>query len=105
MILGPVIHRSAICANSHWIGIKIDRSFIATSGSNADSAVIVRTISGLGASPEIDTTAEGIETAEQLKFVQQAGCTEGQGYFIGRRVRLRRTREFIAEFQRVGTAA
>ena len=85
--------------------IKIDRSFIADSGSNADSAVIVRTISGLGQALGIDTTAEGIETAEQLKFVQQAGCTEGQGYFIGRPRAASETREFIAEFQRVGTAA
>jgi EAL domain-containing protein (putative c-di-GMP-specific phosphodiesterase class I) len=85
--------------------IKIDRSFIADSDSNADSAVIVRTISALGQALGIDTTAEGIETAEQLKFARRAGCTEGQGYFIGRPCAALATREFIAEFRRVGTAA
>ena len=85
--------------------IKIDRSFIADSDINVDSAVIVRTISALGQALGIDTTAEGIETAEQLKFVQQAGCTEGQGYFIGRPRAASEAREYIAEFRRVGTAA
>jgi len=65
----------------------------------------VRTISALGQALGIDTTAEGIETAEQLKFARQAGCTEGQGYFIGRPCAALATREFIAESQRVGTAA
>ena len=60
--------------------IKIDRSFINDIERNRDSAVIIRAIASLGASLGIETTAEGIETEEQLEIVRRAGCTEMQGY-------------------------
>ncbi len=85
--------------------IKIDQSFIADSDSNTDSAIIVRTIAALGDALGIETTAEGIETVEQLRLVQRAGCTEGQGYLIGRPRSALEIREFIGEFQRLVTAA
>ncbi len=85
--------------------IKIDKSFIADADSNADSAAIVRTIAALGETLGMETTAEGIETIEQLKLVQRAGCTEGQGYLIGRARPAAEALKFIAEYQRVVTAA
>ena len=60
--------------------IKIDRSFIKDIDRNRDSAVIIKAIASLGQSLGIDTTAEGIETVEQLELVRRAGCTEMQGY-------------------------
>src|SRR5215218_8691788 len=60
--------------------IKIDRSFIKDIERNRDSAVIIKAIAGLGTSLGIETTAEGIETREQLEIVRRAGCTEMQGY-------------------------
>ncbi len=60
--------------------IKIDQSFIADVELSADSAAIVQTIAALGAALGIPTTAEGVETVEQLKLVKLAGCVEGQGY-------------------------
>ena len=60
--------------------IKIDRSFIGTLGESTGSAAIVRTIASLGTNLGMETTAEGIETAEQLELVRQAGCTEAQGF-------------------------
>lgn len=62
--------------------IKIDRSFIADLDRSRDNAAIVRAMAGLGASLSIDTTAEGVETAEQLAIVRGCGCTEVQGYLI-----------------------
>jgi EAL domain-containing protein (putative c-di-GMP-specific phosphodiesterase class I) len=64
--------------------IKIDRSFIGTLGESTGSAAIVRTIASLGSNLGMETTAEGIETAEQLELVRQAGCTEGQGFHFSR---------------------
>jgi diguanylate cyclase (GGDEF)-like protein/PAS domain S-box-containing protein len=64
--------------------IKIDRSFIGTLGETAGSEAIVRTIASLGTNLGMTTTAEGIETAEQLELVRRAGCTEGQGYHFSR---------------------
>jgi diguanylate cyclase (GGDEF)-like protein len=85
--------------------IKIDQSFIADADSNADSAVIVRTIAALGEALDIETTAEGIETVAQLELVQRAGCTEGQGYLIGGPRSAAEVQGVITEFQRVVTAA
>jgi diguanylate cyclase (GGDEF)-like protein len=62
--------------------IKIDRSFIADLDRNRDNAAIVRAMAGLGVSLNVDTTAEGVETEEQLAVVRQCGCTEVQGYLI-----------------------
>lgn len=64
--------------------IKIDRSFIRTLGESNESAAIVRTIATLGENLGVETTAEGVETVEQLKLVQQAGCTAVQGFYFGR---------------------
>jgi EAL domain-containing protein (putative c-di-GMP-specific phosphodiesterase class I) len=64
--------------------IKIDRSFIGTLGESSGSEAIVRTIASLGANLGMETTAEGIETPEQLELVRQAGCTEAQGYHFSR---------------------
>ena len=50
---------------------------------------IVRAVAGLGNELGMATTAEGVETAEQLDAVTLAGCTEVQGYLFSRRCRLR----------------
>jgi EAL domain-containing protein (putative c-di-GMP-specific phosphodiesterase class I) len=64
--------------------IKIDRSFVGTLGESSGSEAIVRTIASLGANLGMETTAEGIETPEQLELVRQAGCTEAQGFHFSR---------------------
>ncbi|MDE2376450.1 PAS-domain containing protein [Bradyrhizobium sp.] len=64
--------------------IKIDRSFVGSLGESHESAAIVRTIASLGAVLGVETTAEGVETAEQLDFVRASGCTAVQGYYFGR---------------------
>ena len=46
--------------------IKIDKSFIQSMTTHSDSAAIVCAITGLGRGLDIETTAEGVETAEQL---------------------------------------
>jgi EAL domain-containing protein (putative c-di-GMP-specific phosphodiesterase class I) len=62
--------------------IKIDRSFIADLDRGRDSAAIIRAIISMGASLGIDTTAQGVETAEQFERVRRDGCTEIQGYYF-----------------------
>ena len=85
--------------------IKIDKIFLADADSNADSAVIVRTIAALGQALGIETTAEGIETEGQLELARQVGCTEGQGYLISRPRSAAAAREFIGQFHRTVIAA
>jgi EAL domain-containing protein (putative c-di-GMP-specific phosphodiesterase class I) len=63
--------------------IKIDRCFVSDlSESSEDALAILRAVAGLGLSLGIATTAEGVETREQLERVREEGCTEMQGYFF-----------------------
>ncbi len=64
--------------------IKIDRSFISAPEITGDHAVIVRAIAALGMSLGVPTTAEGVETVQQLDQVSQDGCTSVQGYYFSR---------------------
>ena len=49
---------------------------------NSECLAIIRAVAGLGTSLGIATTAEGVETAEQLERLRQEGCTEVQGYLF-----------------------
>jgi EAL domain-containing protein (putative c-di-GMP-specific phosphodiesterase class I) len=62
--------------------IKIDQSFIHELATRDDAMAIVRAITALGRSLGIATTAEGVETKEQLAMLQSEGCTEAQGYLF-----------------------
>jgi diguanylate cyclase (GGDEF)-like protein/PAS domain S-box-containing protein len=62
--------------------IKIDRSLVQELASRDDSMAIVRAVTGLGKSLGISTTAEGVETNEQLALLRSEGCTEVQGYLF-----------------------
>jgi len=62
--------------------IKIDRSFVKDLVERPDCMAIVRAISGLGRSMNITTTAEGVETMEQLERLRAEGCNEVQGYLF-----------------------
>ena len=81
--------------------IKIDRSFVrglspspgdgggeqaAAAAGAGECAAIVRAIAGLGASFGMATTAEGVETEEQLRRIRDEGCTEAQGFLVSRPV-------------------
>jgi EAL domain-containing protein (putative c-di-GMP-specific phosphodiesterase class I) len=62
--------------------IKIDRSFVKDLVDRPDCVAIVRAISGLGRSLNITTTAEGVETLDQLDWLRAEGCTEVQGFLF-----------------------
>jgi EAL domain-containing protein (putative c-di-GMP-specific phosphodiesterase class I) len=84
--------------------IKIDQSFVRGLATNIESMSIIRAVTGLGHSLNIKTTAEGVETLDQLNMLREHGCTEAQGYLFSRPVpanelsmlmeRLKRTNEF-----------
>jgi EAL domain-containing protein (putative c-di-GMP-specific phosphodiesterase class I) len=66
--------------------IKIDQSFVRDLPTDPDAMAIVRAVTGLGASLGMSTTAEGVETADQLEELKRQGCDEIQGYLISRPV-------------------
>jgi len=64
--------------------LKLDRSFVHEIAANEDDAIIVSAVISMGNSLGHTVIAEGIETAEQLAFLQIHSCTEGQGYYFAR---------------------
>jgi diguanylate cyclase (GGDEF)-like protein len=64
--------------------IKIDRSFVQSMESDADSAAIIRAVIGLGHSLRIDVLAEGVETERQFEMLCDQGCDQVQGFLCGR---------------------
>jgi EAL domain-containing protein (putative c-di-GMP-specific phosphodiesterase class I) len=68
--------------------IKVDKSFIQSMTIHSDSAAIVGAIIGLGRSLDIKTTAEGVETRDQLTLLRAAGCQLAQGFLFSRPVPL-----------------
>ena len=64
--------------------IKIDRSFIQDLSNGAEPIAIVHAVAGLAKSLNMISTAEGVETEQQLEKLQSLGCVEMQGYLFSR---------------------
>ena len=64
--------------------VKIDRSFIKDIAERDGSWSIVQAVVSIAKSRNIVTTAEGVETQEQLDLLRVLGCTEMQGYLFCR---------------------
>jgi EAL domain-containing protein (putative c-di-GMP-specific phosphodiesterase class I) len=76
--------------------IKIDRSFVRTLRDRPESTKIVDAILGLSRSLGVDTVAEGVETEEEARLLQNLGCKNGQGFLFGRPVRAEELTQRIA---------
>lgn len=63
--------------------IKIDRTFVAEVNDREDCRAIVASITDLGRSLNMVTTAEGVETRAQFETITTIGCAEVQGFFFG----------------------
>ncbi len=68
--------------------LKIDRSFIRDCGTpqGGDCVAIVQSIAGLAGRLRMKTVVEGVETADQLDLVANAGCEEVQGFYFSKPV-------------------
>ena len=75
--------------------IKIDRLFISEMATREDCTAIVGAIVSLADKLGMTTTAEGVETDEQLRLVRDLGCTTVQGYLIGRPQPIHKVIEYI----------
>ncbi len=65
--------------------IKIDRSFVTAASRKVPEAIaIIRAVVALAQSLGMATTAEGVETEDEHRMVQDLGCTKVQGYYFGR---------------------
>jgi EAL domain-containing protein (putative c-di-GMP-specific phosphodiesterase class I) len=64
--------------------LKIDRSFVAGLKRGGKAQAIARAIVELGRGLGLPVLAEGVETRSQLAILREMGCTQFQGFLIGR---------------------
>jgi diguanylate cyclase (GGDEF)-like protein/PAS domain S-box-containing protein len=64
--------------------LKLDQSFVRNVIANSDDATVVHAVITMGKSLRHRVIAEGVESPEQLAFLQAHGCDEGQGYYFCR---------------------
>jgi len=62
--------------------LKIDRSFVAKVQEHGHAALIAQAVISLAQSLGLRVIAEGIESAEQLEFLRERGCEQGQGFLF-----------------------
>lgn len=80
--------------------LKIDQSFVRGLSVNSQDAQLISAIIGMGRSLELSIIAEGVETVEQLKFLQAQQCEEGQGFLFSKAL----PAEDFAQLLQVGSA-
>jgi EAL domain-containing protein (putative c-di-GMP-specific phosphodiesterase class I) len=76
--------------------LKIDGSFVHDLTTDSGDASIVSAVIGMGKNLHMRVVAEGVETREQLEFLHDHGCPQGQGYYIGRPVAAAEFRRLLA---------
>ena len=78
--------------------IKIDRSFVSgASDPSSRNAALIRAMVGLASDLKMQTTAEGVETQDELQLIRNLGCSLVQGYFFGRPMPAEEARELAAK--------
>jgi diguanylate cyclase (GGDEF)-like protein/PAS domain S-box-containing protein len=75
--------------------LKLHQSFVQEITADPEDATIVSAMINIGRSLKQRVIAEGVETREQLEFLQFHGCDEGQGYYFSRPVAPEQARKFL----------
>ncbi len=79
--------------------VKIDRSFVSEVGVNTDDAALVRAIISMAHGLRMQVVAEGVETPEQLAFLQSVDCDLVQGYHFRPPLPTEEFRNFLDGYQ------
>ncbi|MDO6415819.1 EAL domain-containing protein [Sphingomonas sp. BIUV-7] len=77
--------------------LKIDRSFIIDLQANNGATAMIKAITGLADALGIETTAEGVETIDQLDILRKQGCSQIQGFYFSRPIRAGAVADLIRE--------
>ncbi|MCU0089752.1 EAL domain-containing protein [Pseudomonas koreensis] len=77
--------------------LKIDQSFIRGLSHDSSDAALVGAIISLGKSLNLNVIAEGVETAQQLAFLKDHHCEEGQGYYFSKALPADRFAQLLGE--------
>ncbi len=74
----------AYIRNLRFSTIKVDRTFVqGAAAQNPESLAIIRAVVAMADSLEMSTTAEGVETEQEVAIVRRLGCRKIQGYHFG----------------------
>lgn len=79
--------------------LKIDKSFVFDIQEDPQDALLVKTIINIAHQFSLTVVAEGVETKEQLEFLQQQKCDIYQGYYHSRPLPLEKLKGFITDYQ------
>jgi EAL domain-containing protein (putative c-di-GMP-specific phosphodiesterase class I) len=82
--------------------LKIDQTFVRGIAEGSDDAAIVNAITMLAHSLDIEVVAEGVETEQQLGFVNGSRCDEVQGYLFSHAVYPDEVPELVRRWLPVG---
>jgi EAL domain-containing protein (putative c-di-GMP-specific phosphodiesterase class I) len=66
--------------------LKIDQSFVRQIGTDGDDSTIVKAVIGMAQGLKLRVIAEGVETLDEVTFLQACRCEEAQGYYFSRPV-------------------
>ncbi len=77
--------------------LKIDQSFVRDLDHDGNDRAIVSAIVRMAQALGMRTTAEGVETAQQLQFLREQGCDEAQGYHFARPMAAAEFEAFVRE--------
>lgn len=82
--------------------IKIDGSFVRQLGTSSEAATVVRAVLSLGNSLGVRTTAECVETTDQMDFLNANGCNQLQGFLFSPAVSEEAIMVRLAQENRIG---
>jgi diguanylate cyclase (GGDEF)-like protein len=84
--------------------LKIDQSFVRNIDHNTKNQSILRAIIAIAAGIELDVIAEGVETDQQLDFLQKEQCDEIQGFLISRPMTAEKATEYLQTQSQIGSS-
>ena len=84
--------------------VKIDQAFVADAPYSRDSRLIIQAVTELAHGLGLITTAEGVETIDQLRIVRELGCDYAQGYLLSAPLEPRALKAWIQKFRRAWPA-
>ncbi len=76
--------------------VKVDRSFVTDIPNSSDDMAITAAVIAMAHQLNMEVVAEGVETAEQLEFLQQQHCDYAQGYLFSKALPLQAVRQLLA---------